>query len=98
MTATAEFMARPDTDRVRANTSSKINELIDERTIEHLCNYVGLSNELISHRIEELNREHAPLPGELSDDHCAHPRGFGINRSIPGSDPIEMKVLRTTLM
>ena len=57
MTATAEFAARPDTDRVRANTSSNINELIDERTIEHLCNYVGLSNEKITRRIDELDRE-----------------------------------------
>jgi hypothetical protein len=57
MTATDEFAARPDTDRVRANTSRGINELIDERTIEHLCNYVGLSNEMITRRIEELDRE-----------------------------------------
>ena len=57
MTAIAELAARPDTDRVRANTSPNINELIDERTIEHLCNYVGLSNEMITSRIEELDRE-----------------------------------------
>jgi len=57
MTATEDLTARPETDRVRANTSPKVNELIDERTVEHLCNYVGLSNHAISRRIEELDRE-----------------------------------------
>src|SRR5437667_5429753 len=57
MTKTLEMTARPDTDRVRARTAHRINDLIDERTIEHLCNYVGLSNQTISRRIEELDQE-----------------------------------------
>ena len=57
MTETLEITARTEADRVRANTSRGVNELIDERTIEHLCNYVGLSNAAISQRIEELDRE-----------------------------------------
>ena len=57
MAGTMELPARPDTDRVRAKTAEKVNERIDERTIEHLCNYVGLSNEMISCRIAELDRE-----------------------------------------
>jgi hypothetical protein len=44
-------------DRVRAHTSSHVNELIDDRTVEHLCHYVGLSSARISSRIEELDRE-----------------------------------------
>ena len=57
MAETMELLARPDTDRVRAKTADKVNERIDEQTIEHLCNYVGLSNEMISRRIAELDRE-----------------------------------------
>jgi len=57
MTETLEITARTEPDRVRANTSRGVNELIDERTIEHLCNYVGLSNAAISQRIEELDQE-----------------------------------------
>jgi len=57
MSETLEMPARPDTDRVRAKTSNRVNEMIDERTIEHLCNYVGLSSDLISRRIDELDRE-----------------------------------------
>jgi len=50
-------VAPPDTDPVRATTAPAINERIDERTIEHLCNYVGMSNDLISRRIRELDQE-----------------------------------------
>src|SRR3954468_15452503 len=57
MSETLEMPARPDTDRVPAKTSNRVNEMIDERTIEHLCNYVGLSSDLISRRIDELDRE-----------------------------------------
>src|SRR5438046_4834358 len=46
-----------ETDQVRAQTQPKVNERIDEQTIEHLCNYVGQSTEAISRRIEELDRE-----------------------------------------
>src|SRR5947208_7001497 len=55
MTQILEITA--ETDRVRAHTKSRVNERIDERTIEHLCNYVGQSTEAISRRIEELDRE-----------------------------------------
>lgn len=57
MNETLQLPARPDTDRVRAHTAHKVNEMIDERTIDHLCNYVGLSNDLISRRIDELEKE-----------------------------------------
>ena len=57
MSQTLEITARTDTDRVRANTAPRVNELIDERTIEHLCNYVGQSNRAISRRIDELETE-----------------------------------------
>ena len=50
-------MTPTERDQVRAQTSPRVNERIDERTIEHLCNYVGQSTEAISRRIEELDRE-----------------------------------------
>ena len=50
-------MTATERDQVRAQTSPRVNERIDERTIEHLCNYVGQSTEAISRRIEELDRE-----------------------------------------
>src|SRR5439155_10009003 len=56
MTETLE-MTTNDRDHVREQTSPGVNERIDERTIEHLCNYVGQSTEAISRRIEELDRE-----------------------------------------
>jgi hypothetical protein len=46
-----------ETDRVRARTKPRVNERIDEKTIEHLCNYVGQSTEAISRRIDELDEE-----------------------------------------
>ena len=46
-----------ETDRIRARTKPRVNERIDEKTIEHLCNYVGQSTETISRRIDELDRE-----------------------------------------
>src|SRR5204863_8688637 len=55
MTEILEITA--ETDRVRDHTNPRVNERIDERTIEHLCNYVGQSTEAISRRIEELDRE-----------------------------------------
>jgi len=57
MTETIEIISRTEPDRVRANTAPRVNELIDDRTVEHLCNYVGQSNAAISRRIDELDRE-----------------------------------------
>ena len=52
-----DIMARTELDRVRANTAPKVNERIDDITVEHLCNYVGQSSEAISRRIQELDNE-----------------------------------------
>lgn len=57
MAETMEMTARTENDRVRAKTAPQINEVIDDRTVEHLCNYVGRSNAAISARINELDRE-----------------------------------------
>jgi len=54
---TMEVPAPTQYDRVRARTAARVNELIDDRTVEHLCNYVGRSNAAISERIDELDRE-----------------------------------------
>jgi hypothetical protein len=56
-TQTIEIAPRAEMDRVRAKTAPRVNEFIDDRTVEHLCNYVGQSNAAISQRIEELDRE-----------------------------------------
>jgi hypothetical protein len=47
----------PETDRVRAHTSTTANERIDERTIEFLCHYVEQPPEVLSLRIQELDHE-----------------------------------------
>jgi hypothetical protein len=57
MTQTIDTAARSEMDRVRARTPTRVNDFIDDRTVEHLCNYVGTSNTAISQRIEELDRE-----------------------------------------
>ena len=46
-----------ETDHVRARTKPRVNDRIDEKTIEHLCNYADQSTEAISRRIDELDRE-----------------------------------------
>lgn len=46
-----------ESDRVRAHTSPGANERIDERTIEYLCHYVEQPPDVLSRRIQELDRE-----------------------------------------
>jgi hypothetical protein len=46
-----------ENDIVRARTSPATNEQIDERTIEHLCYYVEQPLDVLSLRIQELDRE-----------------------------------------
>jgi hypothetical protein len=52
-----QIAAGTETDRVRANTAPKVNERIDDRTVEHLCRYVEESPNAISRRIDELDQE-----------------------------------------
>jgi hypothetical protein len=50
------FLPNTD-DRVRIHTSKKVNQKIDEKTIENIVNYSGASKEDIEKRLYELNTE-----------------------------------------
>ncbi len=48
---------KTESDRVRAHSSSQMNERIDEKTVELLCHYVEQPSEAIAQRIAELDHE-----------------------------------------
>ena len=44
-------------DRVRKNTSGKLNQKIDSKTEENISHFSSQGNEVIKHRLQSLNKE-----------------------------------------